>query len=52
MNKILFAALVAVVVAGCSSTPTTAPVEDKSAAVGAPGPAAPGASTSGTTTSA
>ena len=51
MNKILFAALVAVVVAGCSSTPTTAPVEDKSAEVAAAGATTPGASTSATTTS-
>ena len=51
MKKILFAALVAVVVAGCSSTPTTAPVEDKSTTTAAPGPPPPGAATSGTTTS-
>jgi peptidoglycan-associated lipoprotein len=51
MKKILFAALVAVVVAGCSSTPTQAPVEDKSAAADTtPGTTTPGAATSGTTT--
>jgi peptidoglycan-associated lipoprotein len=51
MNKILFAVLVAVVVAGCSSTPTTAPVEDKSTTGTPAGGTTPGAATSGTTTS-
>jgi len=50
MKKILFAALVAVVVAGCSSTPTTAPVDDKSTTA-TPGTTTPGADTRGTTTS-
>ncbi len=49
MKKILFAALVAAFVAGCSSTPTTAPVEDKSTAA-TPGTTTPGATTTGTTT--
>jgi peptidoglycan-associated lipoprotein len=47
MHKLLMAALVAVVLAGCSSTPTTeegAPIEDKSATAGA------GATTAGTGT--
>jgi peptidoglycan-associated lipoprotein len=48
MKRILFAALVVAFVAGCSSTPTTAPVEDKSAAT-TPGTTTPGAATSGTT---
>jgi peptidoglycan-associated lipoprotein len=51
MKRILFAALVAAFVAGCTTTPTTAPVEDKSAAT-TPGTTAPGgAATSGTTSS-
>lgn len=50
MKRILFAALVAVLVAGCSSTPTTAPVEDKSTAT-TEGTTTPGAATSGTTSS-
>jgi peptidoglycan-associated lipoprotein len=50
MKKILFAALVAALVAGCSSTPTTAPVEDKSGAT-TPATTTPGAATSGTTAS-
>jgi peptidoglycan-associated lipoprotein len=45
MNKFLIAALVALALAGCSTNPTTAPVEDKSAT------ATPGATTPGTTTS-
>ena len=47
MRNFIFAAFIAVVLAGCQSTPTTdtaAPVEDKSAAGTTPG----GASTSGT----
>ncbi|MCL4763285.1 MAG: lipoprotein, partial [Burkholderiales bacterium] len=46
MRRIVFAALVAAFLAGCSSQPTqpTAPIDDKSAA-GAPGGA--GASTAG-----
>jgi peptidoglycan-associated lipoprotein len=51
MKKILFAALVAVVVAGCTTTPTTAPVEDKSTATTPGTTTTPGASTTGTTTS-
>lgn len=46
MKKIAFAAIVAIVLAGCSSNPTTAPVEDKSAATD---PASTAAA-SGTTT--
>jgi peptidoglycan-associated lipoprotein len=49
MQKLIIAALMAVALAGCSSTPTSAPVEDKSAAVSAPGTT--GASTSGASTS-
>jgi peptidoglycan-associated lipoprotein len=49
MKRILFAALVAAFVAGCSSTPTTAPVDDKSTTA-TPGTATtPGAATSGAT---
>jgi peptidoglycan-associated lipoprotein len=47
MRKILFAAFLAAILAGCSSTPTTdsgAPIDDKSGTAGA---AAPGAQTSG-----
>ena len=51
MKKILFAALVAVVVAGCTTTPTTAPVEDKSTAPTTGTATTPSTSTSGTTTS-
>jgi len=49
MKKILFTAFVAVVLAGCQTTPTEAPVEDKSAAAAA-GTTSPqsGASTAGT----
>lgn len=49
MRNLIFTALVALMVVGCSSTPTTdtgAPVEDKSGATVVPG----GASTSGTGT--
>ena len=50
MQKLIIAAIVvAATLAGCSSTPTTAPVEDKSAAAAAPGTS--GASTSGASTS-
>ncbi len=49
MRKIVFAALVAVFVAGCTTTPTEAPVEDKSATTDA-NAATSGASTSGTST--
>jgi len=49
MRKIVFAALVAVFVAGCTTTPTEAPVEDKSATADA-NAANAGASTSGTST--
>ena len=48
MKKFAIAALVAIFLAGCQSTPTTAPVEDKSGTAGTattPG----GATTSGTT---
>jgi peptidoglycan-associated lipoprotein len=51
MKKILFAALVVAFVAGCSTTPTTAPVEDKSATTTPGTTPTPGAATSGTTTS-
>jgi len=51
MHKLIMAALVAVVLAGCSSTPTTeepaAPIEDKSAAAGA-GTAGAGTAGAGT----
>lgn len=51
MKRILFAALVAAVVAGCATTPTPAPVDDKSTAT-TPGATVPGgAATSGTTSS-
>jgi peptidoglycan-associated lipoprotein len=46
MNRILAVALVVVFVSGCASTPTEAPVEDKSDAATAAGSA--GATTSGT----
>ena len=49
MKKIVLAAIAAAFLAGCQSTPTTAPVEDKSA-TGDPAAAAAGASTSGTGT--
>lgn len=49
MKTILFAALVAVFVAGCQTTPTPAPVEDKSGATATPGTTTPGTATSGTT---
>ena len=49
MKRILLAALVALLVAGCSSTPTTAPVEDKSTAAAPGTTTTPGAATSGTT---
>ncbi len=49
MKKILFTAFVAVVLAGCQTTPTEAPVEDKSTAAGAATSSTQaGASTSGT----
>ncbi|MEO8752779.1 MAG: lipoprotein, partial [Casimicrobiaceae bacterium] len=51
MRKILFAALIAIAVAGCTSTPTTAPVDDKSnAATSSSTTTTPGTSTTGTTT--
>ena len=50
MKKIIFAALVAAFLAGCSSTPTTAPVEDKSSSTDPAATASTGASTSGTST--
>ena len=49
MKKILFTAFVAAVLAGCQTTPTEAPVEDKSTAAGATTPSTQsGASTAGT----
>ncbi len=48
MNKLTIAALFAILLAGCQSAPTTAPVEDKS---GAADPSASSAGTSGATTS-
>jgi peptidoglycan-associated lipoprotein len=47
MKRILFAALVAVVLAGCQNNPTTAPVEDKSATTD-PSAAQAGTTTAGT----
>ncbi|MFO1315646.1 MAG: peptidoglycan-associated lipoprotein Pal [Burkholderiales bacterium] len=49
MKKIVLAAIAAAFLAGCQTTPTTAPVEDKSATAD-PSAAAAGASTSGTRT--
>jgi len=49
MHKLIIAAIMAIALAACSSSPTTAPVEDKSAAVATPDTS--GASTSGTSTS-
>ena len=52
MKNILFAVVVAAFVAGCSTTPTEAPIDDKSAAAGATtSTPSTGASTSGTSTS-
>ena len=48
MNRFLIAALVALALAGCSTNPTTAPVEDKSADAAA---TPSGATTSGASTS-
>ncbi len=49
MKKILFTAFLAAVLAGCQSTPTTAPVEDKSGAADASAASSQsGASTAGT----
>ena len=50
MKKIVFAALVAAFLVGCASTPTEAPVEDKSSSADPSATASTGASTSGTTT--
>ena len=51
MKKIIYAALIAMFLAGCQTTSTTAPVEDKSGAAGTTAGTTPGgASTSGTTT--
>jgi len=50
MHKLIIAAIMAIALAACSSSPTTAPVEDKSAAVGTSADTS-GASTSGTSTS-
>jgi len=49
MKKIAIAILMAALVAGCQTTSTTAPVEDKSGTSATPGAGTPGASTSGTT---
>ena len=48
MKKLTITALVAIFLVGCQSTPTTAPVEDKSGATAAGTPGTGGASTSGT----
>jgi len=48
MKKLTLAALVAIFLVGCQSTPTTAPVEDKSGTTAAGTPGTGGASTSGT----
>ena len=49
MKKILFSALLVAVLAGCQTTPTEAPVQDKSTAAGAGTPStSSGASTAGT----
>ena len=48
MKKFAIAALVAIFLAGCQSTPTTAPVEDKSGTADTTAPGT-GASTAGTT---
>ena len=48
MKKLTIAALVAIFLVGCQSTPTTAPVEDKSGATSTTAPGTGGASTSGT----
>ena len=50
MKKIILAAVVAAFLAGCASTPTEAPVEDKSSSTDAAATASTGASTAGTTT--
>lgn len=50
MKKIVLAAIAAAFLAGCQTTPTTAPVEDKSAAGDPAAAAAAGAATSGTST--
>jgi peptidoglycan-associated lipoprotein len=50
MKKIVFAAFVAAFLAGCASTPTEAPVEDKSSSAAAAGTTSTGASTTGTST--
>ena len=50
MKKIIFAAVVAAFLAGCASTPTEAPVEDKSSSTDPTATASTGASTSGTST--
>jgi peptidoglycan-associated lipoprotein len=50
MKKFLYAALVAVFLAGCQTTPDKAPVEDKSGAATSAGAQQPGADTRGATT--
>ncbi|MBK9116499.1 MAG: peptidoglycan-associated lipoprotein Pal [Betaproteobacteria bacterium] len=50
MKRIVLAAIAAAFLAGCQTTPTTAPVEDKSAAGDPSAAATAGASTSGTST--
>jgi peptidoglycan-associated lipoprotein len=49
MKKLTIAALVAIFLAGCQSTPTTAPVEDKSGEATTTAPGTGGATTSGST---
>ena len=50
MKKIALAVLMAALVAGCQTTSTTAPIDDKSGSTATtPGTGTPGASTSGTT---
>ena len=48
MKKILFTAFLAAVLAGCQTTPTEAPIEDKSAATDPSAASSSGATTAGT----
>jgi peptidoglycan-associated lipoprotein len=48
MKKILFTAFLAAVLAGCQTTPTEAPIEDKSAATDPSASSSSGATTAGT----
>jgi peptidoglycan-associated lipoprotein len=52
MRKLIYAALAALILAGCSSTPTqdAAPVEERTPDAGSAAPGTGGASTAGTTT--